>query len=186
MAFKNLLVHLDPSKSSVKRADTAIALAAQHGAHLTVLAAAPTPSVPSFVEAQIPAAVLEQAGSSLLAGLTAVGDAFTKRAEAAGISYEFRKELAQEPGADLISRHARYADLAILGQADPDDPLTGDPETSENVILGCGRPVLMVPYIGAVQPRAAASSWPGTPVARPPARSTTRCRCWPPPTRSWC
>lgn len=151
MAYKNLLVHLDPSKSSAKRADAAVALAARQGAHLTALAAAPTPSVPSYVEAQIPAAVFEQARASLMQGLDEIGRAFIAKAKAAGISYEFRKELAREPLAELISRHARYCDLAILGQADPDDPLSGEPELSEDVILACGRPVLMVPYIGTMQ-----------------------------------
>ena len=151
MAYKNLLVHLDPSKSSAKRADAAIALAAKHGAHLTALAATATPSVPSYVEAQIPAAVFEQARASLMEGLDEIGETFEKKAKAAGISYEFRKELAQEPLAALISRHTRYADLAILGQSDPDDPLSPEPELSEDVILACGRPVLMVPYIGVMQ-----------------------------------
>lgn len=151
MAFKNLLVHLDPSKSSVKRADAAIALAAEHGAHLTALAAASAPSVPTYVEAQIPAALFERARSTLNQELAAAGEAFTTRAKAAGIAHEVRMELAQEPLAELISRHARYVDLAILGQSDPDDPATGAPELSEDVILGCGRPVLMVPYIGAMQ-----------------------------------
>lgn len=151
MAFKNLLVHLDPSKSSVKRADAAIALAAEHGAHLTALAAAAAPSVPTYVEAQIPAALFERARSTLNQELAAAGEAFTTRAKAAGIAHEVRMELAQEPLAELISRHARYVDLAILGQSDPDDPATGAPELSEDVILGCGRPVLMVPYIGAMQ-----------------------------------
>lgn len=151
MAFKNLLVHLDPSKSSVRRAEAAIALAARHGAHLTALAAAPTLSAPSYVEAQIPAAIFEQARASLMQGLAGIGEAFTKQAQAAGIAHEFRRELAQEPLAELISRHVRYADLAILGQADPDDPLSGEPALSEDVILGCGRPVLMVPYIGVMQ-----------------------------------
>ncbi len=39
----------------------------------------------------------------------------------------------------------------ILGQADENDPQTGDPEFAGDVILGSGRPVLMVPYIGALQ-----------------------------------
>ncbi len=151
MAFKNLLVHLDPSKSSAKRAEAAIALAAGHGAHLTALVAAPAPSVPSYVEAQIPASVFEHARAAALESLTAAGQAFAKRAGAAGVAYEVRTELAREPLAELISRHARYADLAILGQSDPDDPMSGDPELSEDVILGCGRPVLMVPYIGALR-----------------------------------
>lgn len=152
MAFKNLLVHLDPSKSSLKRADAAIALAVRHGAHLTALAATPAPSLPSYVEAQIPASILEQAHQSLAADLAKITDAFTTRAAAAGIGYEVRREVTREPLAELIARHARYADLLIMGQSDPDDPLTGAPELAEDVILGGGRPVLMVPYIGAMQP----------------------------------
>lgn len=151
MAFKNLLVHLDQSKASAKRGDVAIALAAEHGAHLTALAATQAPSMPSYVEAQIPASVFEQALSALNDGLASVGEAFAKRANAAGIAFEVRRELATEPLAEVVARHARYADVAILGQADPDDPMTGEPEVAEDVILGCGRPVLMVPYIGAVQ-----------------------------------
>lgn len=152
MAFKNLLVHLDPSKSSVKRAEAAIALAAAQGAHLTALTAVPAPALPSYVEAQIPESVLEQARASLLADLGKIADAFTARAKAEGIGFEVRKEVTQEPLAELISRHARYADLVVMGQSDPDDPLTGEPELAEDVILGSGRPVLMVPYIGALQP----------------------------------
>lgn len=152
MAFKNLLVHLDPSKASVKRAEAAIALAAAQDAHLTALTAVPAPALPSYVEAQIPASVLEQARASLLTDLDKIADAFAVRAKAEGIGFELRKEVTQEPLAELISRHARYADLVIMGQSDPDDPLTGEPELAEDVILGSGRPVLMVPYIGALQP----------------------------------
>ena len=152
MAFKNLLVHLDPSKASAKRGDAAIALAAGHGAHLTALVAVAEPSLPSYVEAQIPASVFEQARGFLAEEVASVGDAFVKRAQAAGIAYEVRKAITAEPMADLVSRHARYADLVILGQVDPDDDATGDPELAEDVILGSGRPVLMVPYIGALQP----------------------------------
>lgn len=151
MAFKNLLVHLDPSKSTAKRGDAAIALAAEHGAHLTALVAASAPTVPSYVGAQIPAAIFEQARNVLSDNLSTIGDAFAKRADAAGIAYEVRTVLTHEPLADLIARHSRYADLVVLGQADTDDAMGADSEMAEDVILGCGRPVLMVPYIGAPQ-----------------------------------
>ena len=45
--------------------------------------------------------------------------------------------------------HARYSDLAILGQLDPD---RAQPEATgprpEQVVLASGRPVLVVPYAG--------------------------------------
>lgn len=151
MAFKNLLVHLDPSKSSLKRADAAIALAAERGAHLTALAVTEEPPVPSYVAAQVPAEIFAQMRASMRENLGALGEAFTKRAQAAGISFEVRTEVTREPVAELISRHARYADLVVMGQVDPDDPLTGTPELAEDVLLGSGRPVLMVPYIGALK-----------------------------------
>jgi hypothetical protein len=47
----------------------------------------------------------------------------------------------------VASVHARYADLTVLGQVDPDDP-TGASDLPERVILGSGRPVIVVPYAG--------------------------------------
>ena len=51
--------------------------------------------------------------------------------------------------ADALATNPRYADLVILGQLDPDDPVTGPRYLPEQVILGCGRPALVIPYIGA-------------------------------------
>jgi nucleotide-binding universal stress UspA family protein len=50
--------------------------------------------------------------------------------------------------ADAALTNARYADLAILGQHDPDDAASGPRYLPEEVVLGGGRPVLIVPYIG--------------------------------------
>ncbi|MEQ8394635.1 universal stress protein [Thalassobaculum sp.] len=151
MALKNLLVHLDPSRSSLKRAETAIALAVGHGAHLTALAVAHEPSMPSYVEAEIPAAVFSQMRANLKTDLATIVDTFSSQASAAGIAFETRTELTLNPVDQLIARHARYTDLVIMGQADTSDPLTGSPELVEDVLLGSGRPALIVPYIGAQQ-----------------------------------
>ena len=51
--------------------------------------------------------------------------------------------------ANALATHARYADLAILGQIDPDDPVAGPRYLPEEVVLGSGRPALVIPYIGA-------------------------------------
>jgi nucleotide-binding universal stress UspA family protein len=44
----------------------------------------------------------------------------------------------------FVTRCARAADLIVLGQPDPDIP--PDLDHPEDVILGCGRPVLVAPY----------------------------------------
>jgi nucleotide-binding universal stress UspA family protein len=64
-----------------------------------------------------------------------------------GVSHEWRlipAGTAADPGL-----HARYADLTILGQLDPDP---GHPESvgprPELVALASGRPILVIPYAG--------------------------------------
>jgi nucleotide-binding universal stress UspA family protein len=49
--------------------------------------------------------------------------------------------------ADALATNARYADLVIVGQPDPDDA-DGPQGLPEEVTLRSGRPSLLVPYIG--------------------------------------
>jgi nucleotide-binding universal stress UspA family protein len=53
--------------------------------------------------------------------------------------------------AELVMLHARYADLAIIGQRSEHTGSVSDyyPSIAEEVVLGAGRPVLVVPYIGS-------------------------------------
>jgi nucleotide-binding universal stress UspA family protein len=44
--------------------------------------------------------------------------------------------------------YARAADLIIIGQANPDRRL-GSASRPEEIVLACGRPVLLVPYVGS-------------------------------------
>src|SRR5262249_19171985 len=58
-------------------------------------------------------------------------------------------QVAQGMVAELVTQRARYADLAILAQADPDAPRSGSAGSLvETVLFGAGRPVLIVPYAG--------------------------------------
>jgi len=50
-----------------------------------------------------------------------------------------------------LSLHARYNDLVVIGQHDPDEDYTQWPDAAafpELVAMGVGRPVLVVPYAG--------------------------------------
>ena len=62
-------------------------------------------------------------------------------------SYESR--LLDDQATDGLVLQSRYADLVVLGQANPDDPLPPmEEETPEFVAMNSARPVLVVPYAG--------------------------------------
>ena len=53
----------------------------------------------------------------------------------------------QSAGGSVL--HARYADLAVIGQPARDEPTEAfSAELAKAVIMGSGRPVLFVPYVG--------------------------------------
>ncbi len=148
MALRNLLVHLDGTRACDAREDAAIAFAAAHGAHLAGLFC--VGEIPVEAWAEWPSNLVEQQSERTTSAADAVLERFRRKAEHAGIRHETRPvHVPVNAIAERIALHARYADLAILGQVDPDEPPTGGTRLVEQVILDCGRPVLVIPYIGA-------------------------------------
>lgn len=150
MPYKNLLVHVDDSKINAKRLAAAIALAQDHGAHLTGIYPAIEPYLPGNIAAEVPAqllGVLEEQAAERVATAKA---AFTEIVERAGLSSDFRSaSCAAGLAAEVVALNARYADLVVLGQPEPGDGGEVDARVPEDVVLGAGRPALVVPYIGA-------------------------------------
>ena len=148
MSFKDLLVVVDDSSSAAERIDVAGRLASAFGAHLTGLHVTDSPALRPSVLAQFPSEVLDI--------LVNVGREEADKARAlfesrvhgwgAGVAVEWRA--VEGDSGEVVALHARYADLAVIGQTDPDDP--GAPsDLPERVIMGGGRPVLVVPYAGS-------------------------------------
>jgi nucleotide-binding universal stress UspA family protein len=50
---------------------------------------------------------------------------------------------------DALAVNGRYADLLVVGQADPDDPAGSRNDLPEAMAFATGRPILVVPQIGA-------------------------------------
>ncbi len=150
MSYKTILVHLDNSKACADRVAVALDLAARSDAHLVGLFVMMEPVVPTFVMAQIPASTLESQREAMRAKADEAVAAFEKAAARAGRSVESRRATAYvEEVPETLALHARYADLVVLGQHDPDDENSLGEGTVEQCLLGAGRPVLLVPYIGA-------------------------------------
>ncbi len=150
MALKDLLVHVDDSKSCAARIEAAINLALAHDAHLAAVYMMVEPSPASYVRAYLPPEVVENVERQAQELADAALGRFTTAAERNGISFETRIDRSTETDVgEALCVHARYADLAILGQVDPaEEPPTGR-HLPEQVALGSGRPVLVIPYIGA-------------------------------------
>jgi nucleotide-binding universal stress UspA family protein len=150
MAYKNLLVHLDDSKGCRKRVEAAVRLAAQHGAHLSGVY--PIVEIPllNYIREQIPQDVQASMDAEAQRQAETALKAFREAAERGGLAYETRTDHALETTlASVLSMHARYADLVLLGQVNPDEPPYAGHHLPEEVVLASGRPMLVVPYIGA-------------------------------------
>ena len=151
MSYKDLLVVLDSDAASRRRVDLAAALAERFAAHLVGLYRLPVPDVPHHLSYYDPA-VLDPFFMDLRQQAQAVADtereAFEHTASLRGLSVEWRLIAEGLPEADA-ALHARYVDLTILGQLNPD---RGDLDLirprPEQVAFASGRPVLVVPYAG--------------------------------------
>jgi nucleotide-binding universal stress UspA family protein len=150
MSYKDLLVVLGSDTGSRGRISLAAALAERFAAHLVGLYPLPIPKVPGYIGDADPA-LLEPLFRELREKTQQACDeereAFEHAASLRGLSAEWRavEDVAQSDPA----LHARYSDLTIVGQLDPDG---GDAELirprPEQVTLASGRPILVVPYAG--------------------------------------
>lgn len=175
MSYKTLLVHLDSSARSQTRLEIALRLAQRYGAHLTGLFAAFTPDPRAFYVMAGSAAWFESHRKLHEEQRGAIERLFHAELRRAGVEGEWIAA-SQHPEQSVIA-HSRYADLVLIGQADPEDPETYIAEHfPENVVMASGRPVLLVP---CAKPSARGCWWPGTAAARPRAPSTTPCRSSP-------
>jgi nucleotide-binding universal stress UspA family protein len=138
MACADILLHLDQSKSCPTRLAVAIALAKRCGARLTGL------YVVTHQYYQPRQGKAEAAAAALRKN-------FEEQVERAGIEGRWQyidwSVIGVGP-TEIINNHAHYTDLVIVGQASPGESPSDLPE---RVVLGAGRPVLIVPYSGTFQ-----------------------------------
>lgn len=149
MTYKTILVHCDAGRAAPARLGLAATLAERHQAHLIGLHARP-PFEP-VIDGTVTFAMdllFKDHEEALAASEAASAKAFAAAVKGKEISSEWRSAAGHADG--LLTVHARYADLTIIGQDDP-EPSTGlptPPNLAESVAFVTGRPVLVVPYVG--------------------------------------
>ena len=148
MGYKDLLVHVDDTRACAGRIQAAVDLAGAHEAHLTGVFIVGDPSPAAFVSGYVPPDMRDMLERQASERAEAALARFAEVARRNQISFETRTDRVLYTAiADALSTNARYADLAILGQADPDDA-EGPSYLPEEVTLASGRPSLVIPYIG--------------------------------------
>lgn len=146
MPFKDLIVVVDSSSASAARIDLAVMLASEHDAHLAGLYILPLPEPErdpprTLVDQLIQACIREERQQA--SETRTIFDAAIQRE---GVKGEWRT--AGGLASVEASTEARYADLIIVGQRDPElGTSTMPPLLPEEVALVAGRPVLVVPRV---------------------------------------
>jgi nucleotide-binding universal stress UspA family protein len=151
MDYKTILVHLDASSRSTERLEVAMRFALQFGAHLTGLYAARLRELPSNVRVDGSLLLTEEWRQLHRERATRVADEFRAHTARAGLdSAEAR--IVERDAVAAVELHARYADLVVVGQPDPDEDhgVLGVPaDFAERVVESIPRPALIVPYAGS-------------------------------------
>ncbi|WAS55813.1 universal stress protein [Burkholderia ambifaria] len=149
MSYKTLLVHLDDSDRCRARVNLALELAGRWNAHLIGLYAV---CQDLFEPLRRPDEPLKLAVYERLCEQRRkdAEERFLMAAERAGRSVEWQAPAGDVTGTAIL--HARHADLLVLGQENPDDRMTFVARHFvEDVVMGSGRPAIVVPYVGDVR-----------------------------------
>lgn len=147
MGYKTILVHCDADPKVAHRLGIAVELAKRHGAYLVGVHIQESFNAPAMFDGTVAMGnlfdVFEETAKANLASAKA---AFAKAVKGTALSSEWRSE---EGYIDTrLAVHARYADLTLLGQTDPGQPFFA-PDPTATLALSIGRPILVVPHVGA-------------------------------------
>ena len=154
MGIKDILLQIDVGAAYPARLDLAVGLALCRGAHLVGLCVFDVRLVPGAgfraIDREDSMALPEwqfRLRAEALEAAAKLEAGFRERLRRDGLEGEWR--LVEGDAAATIGLHARYADLTVLGQEDPDDQrISGWTAVLQQVLLSSGRPLLIVPYAG--------------------------------------
>jgi nucleotide-binding universal stress UspA family protein len=140
MMLRSLLVHLTASSRCEVRLKLAVALARRSGARLTGLFAQTAQPHQVGLASEWPSQDYRAAGEAARAVFAAATEGLDAR-------FQDLNRGAEEDMVPQFVDYSRHFDLIVLGQRVPDNSLM-PPDLNEQIIVQCGRPVLVTPYAG--------------------------------------
>jgi nucleotide-binding universal stress UspA family protein len=145
MPIKDIVLHQGPDSRSGARLDIAAALAKAHGARVIGVFVRVDPGHAEYWWMAFGKAAVAEWISTLERISGEAEEAFEKRMTEEGLEGEWR--VMDGNPTDAMMTCARYGDLTVIGQANPDEA-TYDSSMPDQLVLGAGGPVLVVPYVG--------------------------------------
>lgn len=143
--IKDILVHMDASAAGSRRLDLALMLAERTEAHVVGLYVDSIEQVLAYSDVFATNNLVEMVAAEAAKDAAAAHGRFDQAVAGRAVTTEWRevKGLADRK----LAEHARYADLAVLGQNDPTAFATGPvARIPGQVPLASGKPCLIVPH----------------------------------------
>ena len=161
MAYKDIVVHLAQDNRSAARLDAAVELAERHEGRVTSIYVLSRLVVPGYANFELSPEVLKRLDTEQRVLAERAEDLFAKRTAKTTVPCEWRLMVGEH--VEALSTSARYADITIVGQTDPDDGSSVG-RLADSVVLGAGGPVLVWPYAGSfgVNAETVMLAWNGT------------------------
>jgi nucleotide-binding universal stress UspA family protein len=147
--YKTILAHFDSTERAATRLRVAASIAGDFDAHLATVYSIVSPLYSEPFVADGGAFVAQELLRFQERKDADARAAFDRLVPTFGRPVEWRGE-AGDP-ATVVNEHSRYADLVVVGQYDDDQPNDTTPDFIGRVIMGAGRPVLVVPYAGTFE-----------------------------------
>ncbi len=146
--IRDIALYVDDRPLSARLAELAVLLARRFDARLVGVHVGSLLTMPIFLDAGPSPELLEALEEEMLKRADAARAQFDAVLARAGVVGEWRLDRGALIGEALV--HARYADLVVIGQHDPDrDSSTFARVSPADLVLAAGRPVLVVPHAGS-------------------------------------
>lgn len=145
MAIRNILLHAFEGEAGNTVRDVAFGLAQKHDSHVSALSIVDNTPIPAYVVPYVPVNLSDTYIEEARKTAENVETQTRAEAEKQGVRLDWNYEEGDLCG--HMNVHARYADICVVGQGTGSDVPVGPANLlPDELILGSGRPVLIVPY----------------------------------------
>jgi len=147
--YKTLLIPVDGRERSTRSLELGCRIAHMFDSHVVGLFVKPMSYIPSAVRAEGAEKMLQELQDKVSAQVAAEAKARFDAIVKPALMQRAEWRTGEGMRSDVVALHARYSDLIVINQTDPDAP--DATHFGDAVLLAVGRPVLLVPYVGEMR-----------------------------------